>query len=552
MNKKFTNTIISLKLRTTVGMMFLICILVFLTIMLINTFSYIISTLDIYEVSAHTPWFVSDITFKVRMLENAIIAGIPEEYELYKHKLAEKKNIIDNNYIPIMNEYLNDYTSSYPLFVPVGKYSYDLLKTSTIYDSYMQFVSNYKYALNINSKENFGLIYDESSSIINELVNDKITVLYTVLITCESLFVIVTLVVTFNTFGPLRRITDKLTYGVFRMFKNIPRDTIGRIIDDYSTKIDELAESLDIEKEVLDFEYNKKSHKSKWNVFVSLSCIILLIYSSVVVYTQISEINEINDTVKIIKQSSERLYYIQNIQLYTYEVVNQDRTLFLEGEPERIINDLIYKLKTNQEALRDGSYGGPSFDNYPGLNHILKNSGCHRSPGDNSCETINYNETSAYGFNKEVATLPLNEQISQYLFYVENFLGSVESGKYIQLPFTTAENIYTVISNVIKDDFFKLQQGFVDNIINSLNLLDDYLIENIDDSLDQGKSNCIILLVIGTILISFIDLFIIRIVYSLRIHEMKSLVSFAFLVPPDIYNRIEPYKRFLETGQIDD
>jgi len=41
----------------------------------------------------------------------------------------------------------------------------------------------------------------------------------------------------------------------------------------------------------------------------------------------------------------------------------------------------------------------------------------------------------------------------------------------------------------------------------------------------------------------FIDLFILRIVYSLRINEMETLVSFAFFIPPDIYNRIEPYKR---------
>jgi len=41
----------------------------------------------------------------------------------------------------------------------------------------------------------------------------------------------------------------------------------------------------------------------------------------------------------------------------------------------------------------------------------------------------------------------------------------------------------------------------------------------------------------------FIDLFILRIVYSLRINEMETLVSFAFFIPPDIYNRNEPYKR---------
>ncbi|KAL6596789.1 hypothetical protein U3516DRAFT_764796 [Neocallimastix sp. 'constans'] len=71
-----------------------------------------------------------------------------------------------------------------------------------------------------------------------------------------------------------------------------------------------------------------------------------------------------------------------------------------------------------------------------------------------------------------------------------------------------------------------IQQGAVDNIM--------------------GKANCITLLIVGVILIMFIDLFILRIVYSLRINEMETLVSFAFFIPPDIYNRIEPYKSFNE------
>ncbi|KAL6632820.1 hypothetical protein U3516DRAFT_734821 [Neocallimastix sp. 'constans'] len=92
----------------------------------------------------------------------------------------------------------------------------------------------------------------------------------------------------------------------------IYKETIGRIVDDYVTKIEELTDKL---------EHKGKDHKIRWNIFV-------------IDFVQVSKINKIND-------ESERLYYVQNIQLYTYEVVNQDRTIYLEGEPEKIINDLF-------------------------------------------------------------------------------------------------------------------------------------------------------------------------------------------------------------------
>jgi len=57
---------------------------------------------------------------------------------------------------------------------------------------------------------------------------------------------------------------------------------------------------------------------------------------------------------------------------------------------------IIIIKKKLQESLKDGSYGGPTFDNYPELDFILKDTGCYRVEGT-PCENLNYNETSLFG-----------------------------------------------------------------------------------------------------------------------------------------------------------
>ena len=55
-------------------------------------------------------------------------------------------------------------------------------------------------------------------------------------------------------------------------------------------------------------------------------------------------------------------------------------------------------FKTIQEELKTGSYGGPTFDNYPQLEYLIKESGCHRIPQASmgtTCETIVYD--GSYG-----------------------------------------------------------------------------------------------------------------------------------------------------------
>jgi hypothetical protein len=569
MSKKYTDKIRSLKTKTIILMGLMICILIVLTLVIIFIFNYITSILDIYNTTTITPFVVANTSYRVRMFGNSIMADIPEKYEYYRNLLMSKKEMIDGTISNIMGKFFRSYMSTYPLFNPVGNYGYDLLRSESIADSFMRFIANYKYTFNrnmlqdnetifdilyephfkyfaLNIKENFALVYDESSNIIQNLMRSKFSILYVVLIISEALFVIITVLVTYNSFGPLRKITEDVTINIFGMFKYISKHDIQKMIDDYNSKIEDLNEIIGMDEDYTEIK-RRNNKNSRWNIIIGISCVALLGYSILVVFQQIITLNNTNSTADILEESSKRLYYVQNIQYFTHEVIHQDRTLFLEGEPERLLNNNIYMLKKLQESLKDGSYGGPTFDNYPELDFILKDTGCYRVEGT-PCENLNYNETSLFGFSEVVSILPLNELISEYLYYVHNFIDNVKEENYIQLPFTNKQNIQLVVSNELNDNFFKLQNELMDSIISKTLIADDYLIDHIRVEIQKGKSNSIILLIIGSLLIIFVNFFVFNKVYSLRAEELDTLVIFAFYIPPAIFNKNERYKKFLETG----
>ncbi|KAG4099111.1 hypothetical protein H8356DRAFT_937488, partial [Neocallimastix lanati (nom. inval.)] len=228
--------------------------------------------------------------------------------------------------------------------------------------------------------------------------------------------------------------------------------------------------------------------------------------------------------------------------LYTYEIINQDRSVFLPNEPERIINDYIYKLEKIQEELKLGTYGGPTFDRYPQFDYILKENGCHRIPNiGSSCDTVVYE--TPYGFSKDLGTLPINELLREYLFYVKNFIKDVEHNKYIRLPFNSRDNIEIIYNQIKESDFFKLQNDIITNLYNALQFLDNQLIDLTIKMLDENSQSIIWLIILGMIMFLILGYFVINQLYKEKIKEMNTLVSFIFLVPPSIISKNEKFKR---------
>jgi len=140
--------------------------------------------------------------------------------------------------------------------------------------------------------------------------------------------------------------------------------------------------------------------------------------------------------------------------------------------------------------------------------------------------------------------LPLNELIREYLFHVKSFIEDVNEGKYVSLPFSTKENIGIVFNQVLHDNFFRLQEQLVNNIIGDILVTDDDLINFSVSILEKNKSLAIYMVVIGSVLLVIIDIFIFNTIYNNKIKEMISLISFIFLTPQSIVNRNEKFKRY--------
>jgi len=146
-------------------------------------------------------------------------------------------------------------------------------------------------------------------------------------------------------------------------------------------------------------------------------------------------------------------------------------------------------------------------------------------------------------FTEEIATLPLNELIIEYLYRVENFKNNVEQGKYIRLPFTNKENIGIIYNQICNDKFFKLQDKLMDNIFGDIQYIDSKLTDYSVSYIEEQSKNEIIIITIGILIVLFFTFLVFNKLFKDKIKEMDTLVSFLFLVPSDIVNKNEKYKR---------
>lgn len=247
---------------------------------------------------------------------------------------------------------------------------------------------------------------------------------------------------------------------------------------------------------------------------------------------------------------SRRVYYLNGIRSYTHEIILQDKSAFVDGEAYRLVEDFIYKLEKTQENLKDGFYGGPPISDYDILDDILKVNGCYRKDGDNSCDNIEYDDS--FGYTKEIATLPVDDMIREYVYHVRRFLNDYDDGKYIQLDFNSTENIRKLFTVILTDPFFKLQTNLVKDMTGSIEKIDEVLLAYIDKKISTCRSTLYYMLGIGVALFLLIDLFILNKDYYKKVKEMTTLVSIVFLVPSNIANENENFKRFIQTTQVDD
>jgi len=557
MIKKYIDPIRSLNNKMNIFIILFILVFGIQTFLTVYIFNNTKTYADVLAKNMNIPGAMAGAAFGIRLLSYSLMLGDMRYYGKYKGIIKGTLVYLDTVNFSSVSDYM-DIEVSEKLTSPVGEYAFDTYESLTLADSYKKFLSNAKFCFNreplrvnetlsdilyephfkyfiVNSKKDFELMFSQCKEVLYNKIIKLFDIVDVSVYAFQVVLIIFILCIAYITFIPLKELTNKITTNSFKMFKYITKESFEYIITDYEEKIETLCENLDIDKDITENNIKNEKKRSYTKIKLITSFTIIIVYVLISGFPIISLSSDIRKVLLISQKSIDRLPILKYMHLYTYEVINQDRSVFVVNEPQRILNDLIYKIEKIQDELKSGSYGGPTFDSYPFLNNVLKSNGCHRLSrvsGGTTCETMVYD--NSYGFSEEIGTLPLNELISEYLYSVKNFLQDVESGdKYLhaRLPFITKENMRIIYNLVTNDNFFKLQESLLENIFGDIQYINGELMDYTVNYISEKSDNIIIIILFGVFVFIVIDIFIFRKLFIDKIKEMKTLVSFLFLVP---------------------
>ncbi|KAL6591207.1 hypothetical protein U3516DRAFT_805657 [Neocallimastix sp. 'constans'] len=545
MIKKYITPIKSLKLRMTYCFILLIVSFLIYFVCTYIIFNFAKNQTGNIDIEMNAPLSIIEGAFRVRMLSFSLLLNNTIGYNKFFSDVYGTNFFVSTFVEPIILSSMANIEST-QIFEPDGEYAYDSLNIKTVPETLSKYMTNLKYCINrVNSKSNFEDAFKECINYLPNKIMNYFDTLDIAIIIISVLMVLLVLMIAY-----IKPSTNKIAVNIFRTFRLISKDNFEEIISDYDEKINSLCENFEIDKEITDKSI-KTSNKNKIIRFLTYSSFAIAIFvNGITIIPTINAISDVENLLKLLQKSASRLTIIHKINYFTYETIFQDRSVFVPNEPERILNDLISKLENIQEELKSGSYGGPTFDRYPSLNYILKDTGCHRLL--DVCKDEDFQYDSSYGNSEELVTLPQNELINEYLYYVKSFLNNIKELQYIQLELISKENLEIMYNQVLNDNFFKLQDVLIKNIKGGIEVANYELIKYSNVILDDKLTSLTLITVTNVILLIFIYIFIFNKAYREKIKEMETLVSFAFMVPQQIINSNEKYKRFLETCQFDE
>jgi len=298
------------------------------------------------------PGAMKAATFGVRMLSYNLMLGdgrtLGKNIGIIRGSIGYLENVNMESVNAIMNV-----PTSFSLISPVGEYAFDDFEEKSLSDSYKKFLANLKYCVNrgmlqpnetvenilyephfkyfiANSKRNFDLVFNKCKEVGSNLILDRLNILSTIIWVLELFLFVFLTVIAYIVFVPLKKLTVKISIDLLRMFRYFSKDNFDQVIHEYEDKIGYLCETFNIEKDVVESLRNAKM-KSFKNLKLIIAFIIVFSYIIIDSIPPIIAIKDTSNTLSIIQKSADRLPLLKGIQLYTYEVINQDRSIFFGG-----------------------------------------------------------------------------------------------------------------------------------------------------------------------------------------------------------------------------
>ena len=95
----------------------------------------------------------------------------------------------------------------------------------------------------------------------------------------------------------------------------------------------------------------------------------------------------------------------------------------------------------------------------------------------------------------------------------------------------------------VNDNFFKLQEKLMVHMIGAIHLIDEELVLYSNEVLHDNLKTTVEIMIFGIIVLLLIVFLIFNKIYEEKVKEMQTLITFVFLVPQQIVNKNDKFKR---------
>ncbi|ORY25903.1 hypothetical protein LY90DRAFT_629565 [Neocallimastix californiae] len=255
--------------------------------------------------------------------------------------------------------------------------------------------------------------------------------------------------------------------------------------------------------------------------------------------------SECRSLMNILVHSSKRAYYLNSINLYSSEMIMNDKKYFSEGEALRLITDCGNELQKLESNIKSGKYGGKSLIEYSIFDGLNENPGCVRPKGfEKQCELRQFNEF----YTKELSESPVDYMIVEYLNKFNEFINNeVENHNYNQ---NKSSDILQMLTDISTNPYIKLFHDLSEDIIGHIEQINElgttYLIKYAHF---YSNISLIYHFICSVFIVVTFYIFVTR-NFKKQLRVMDQLTNIIFIIPPNLYNLSPKIKNFIFNGKL--
>ncbi|ORX78153.1 hypothetical protein BCR32DRAFT_247394 [Anaeromyces robustus] len=425
-----------------------------------------------------------------------------------------------------------------------------------------------------NNKDTFKVIFEESMSSFVNKMNSKCVLQEILTLTSMTFILFEFFYLIAFVLKPIIKYTISTETKSLTMFGKIPKSCIDEMIKKYENQIEFLAENFDDddvnESQNDDNDDNNKKNKNKdiamindneltsftsqhpsfWTYVYFIIGILIIAIPTFIIFIPVMSfkpelINNMNYQINTAKKG----YYMNQLILYSYEQFFNDEYTYGRYETRRKLNEYLNLLEEVNDELQEIGSKATITSDY-NLNYISNEQGCVRkSVYMEECEKRIYDST--YGYTEEIANVPYNLKMNEYLAVIKRFIRDISDFK-PEGNFFNKNDLNSQINNAINNKFIKYEKALKDDIFGAIYRINEIFLEYIYSFINRCVLQVFLIYFVSLLAMFICYKFIFKKVTTAKEKELEYLSYFVFTVPQFYVKNNETYSRFLETGQVEE